>query len=90
MSNEVLNVHIRFGEPCGEGKDLETIANWAGEMITDLSQRLDAVYESAVELMIPYATIRTDVLRDLKRLRHSIDVLIDETTLRLDRKDGER
>ena len=61
-------------------------------------RRLDAVYDAAVELMIPHST--TDVLGDLKRMRQHIDrgvgpanghpfhrqfidALIDEATLRL-------
>jgi hypothetical protein len=60
-------------------------------------RRLDALYEAAVELMIPHAT--TDVLGDLTRLRRYVDAgagpanghpfhwqfleaLIDEATLR--------
>lgn len=33
MSNAVLSAHIMLGEPCGEGADLATIADWAGELI---------------------------------------------------------
>ena len=33
MSNAVLNAHIMLGEPCGEGAELSTIADWAGELI---------------------------------------------------------
>jgi hypothetical protein len=36
-----------------------------------IERRLDVLYDSAVELMIPHAT--TDVLGELKRLRRHID-----------------
>jgi len=33
MSNAVLNAHIMFGEPCGEGAGLNEIADWAVELL---------------------------------------------------------
>lgn len=36
MSNEVLNAHIKLGEPAGRDADLATISDWAGESLLNL------------------------------------------------------
>ena len=104
MSNEALNAHISFGEPCGNDADLAEIADWAGEKVMELSRRLDAVYESSIELMIPYVSM--DLVRDLGCLRRDIDnwqgdyqennryrqlveVLIRETRVRIEEANNE-
>ena len=33
MSNDVLNAHIAYGEPCGEDAELSVLADWAGGLL---------------------------------------------------------
>ena len=43
MSNEVLNIHIRMGSPCGDDADIFDIADWAGHEISNLTEALAAM-----------------------------------------------
>ena len=62
MSNASINAHIAMGEPCGEGADLATIADWAGELvlkdtceITQLKARvavLESLCKTSLELLL--------------------------------------
>lgn len=36
MSNDVMNAHIKYGEPCGEDADFCQIADWAGGLLLDI------------------------------------------------------
>lgn len=41
MSNEVLNAHIAYGEPCGPDAELSQIADWAGSKLLNGENKLD-------------------------------------------------
>jgi hypothetical protein len=36
MSNDVMNAHIKYRQPCGEDADFCQIADWAGGLLLDI------------------------------------------------------
>lgn len=44
MSNQVMNAHIAFGEPCGKDADLAEVADWAGDQLMDMKKAFSSLY----------------------------------------------
>jgi len=47
MSNNVMNAHIKYGDPCGEDADFFEIADWAGTLLLELYQWYETADRSA-------------------------------------------
>lgn len=42
MSNPLYNLHIEYGEPCGDSPDFDQISSWAASMIESPSSEIAA------------------------------------------------
>ena len=47
MSNDVMEAHIKYGQPCGKVADFCQIADWAGGLLLDIELCYRTVDRSA-------------------------------------------
>lgn len=50
MSNDALNAHIQFGEPCGPDAELSQIADWAGSLLLEENKETEKLRARVDEL----------------------------------------
>lgn len=51
MSNQVMNAHIAFGEPCGSDAGLVEIADWAGDQLLDMRKAFASLYDGITDML---------------------------------------